>query len=88
MAQHPNLHYLGWVDVASPSFAKLANSCMGAVYPSASEGGGGAVAQLLHFGLLPIVTQTATVRAAPLGFEIESQPCKISVRDIWLRTFD
>jgi hypothetical protein len=23
-----------------------------------------------------------------IGFEIESQPCKISVRDIWLRTFD
>jgi hypothetical protein len=23
-----------------------------------------------------------------IGFEIESQPCKISVKDIWLRTFD
>ena len=23
-----------------------------------------------------------------IGFEIESQPCRISVRDIWLRTFD
>jgi len=23
-----------------------------------------------------------------IGFEIESQPCKISVRDIWLRSFD
>ena len=23
-----------------------------------------------------------------IGFEIESQPCKISVQDIWLRTFD
>lgn len=23
-----------------------------------------------------------------IGFEIESQPCKISVRNIWLRTFD
>jgi hypothetical protein len=23
-----------------------------------------------------------------IGFEIESQPCKISVRDIWLRKFD
>jgi Domain of Unknown Function (DUF1080) len=23
-----------------------------------------------------------------IGFEIENQPCKISVRDIWLRTFD
>ena len=24
----------------------------------------------------------------PIGFEIESQPCKVSVRDIWLRKFD
>jgi hypothetical protein len=23
-----------------------------------------------------------------IGFEIESQPCKIPVRDIWLREFD
>ena len=23
-----------------------------------------------------------------IGFEIESEPCKISVRDIWLRKFD
>ncbi|UOQ97083.1 hypothetical protein MUN81_17805 [Hymenobacter sp. 5317J-9] len=31
------------------------------------------MAQLLHFGLIPIATQTATVRAAHLGFEITSQ---------------
>jgi hypothetical protein len=27
-------------------------------------------------------------QAGRIGFEIESQPCKISVRDIWLRRFD
>ena len=27
-------------------------------------------------------------QAGYIGFEIESQPCKISVRDIWLRRFD
>ena len=27
-------------------------------------------------------------QAGLIGFEIESQPCKISVRDIWLRSFD
>jgi hypothetical protein len=27
-------------------------------------------------------------QAGLVGFEIESQPCKISVRNIWLRTFD
>lgn len=73
LSQYPNIHYLGWVDVASASFAKIANNCIGQVYPSASEGGGGSVAQLMHFGLIPVVTQTATVWGAFLGFEIESQ---------------
>jgi hypothetical protein len=30
----------------------------------------------------------ANNQSGNIGFEIESQPCKISVRDIWLRTFD
>jgi hypothetical protein len=37
---------------------------------------------LLHFGLLPIVTQTATVRAASLGFEIDSQDPDEIINDI------
>jgi hypothetical protein len=73
LSQHSNLHYMGWVDVTTAEFAKLANRCIATVYPSASEGGGGVVAQLLHFGLLPIVTETATVRGASLGFEIREQ---------------
>ena len=30
----------------------------------------------------------ANNQSGNIGFEIESQPCKISVRNIWLRTFD
>lgn len=73
LASHANLHYLGWVDVTTAEFAALANRCIGQVYPSASEGGPGAVAQLLHFGLVPIVTQSAAVRGAHLGWEIASE---------------
>lgn len=73
LATHPNLHYLGWVDVATDKFAALANQCIGQVYPSASEGGPGAVAQLLHFGLIPIVTRSAAVRGAHLGWEVASE---------------
>lgn len=84
LEQHSNLHYLGWVNVASSSFADTLHNCIGQVYPSASEGGGGVVAQLLHGGLIPIVTQTATVRAvaAGHGFEIESQAPAVVVADI------
>lgn len=81
LARHTNLHYLGWVDVTTPDFVKLANRCIGQVYPSASEGGPGAVAQLLHFGQVPIVTRSAAVRGAHLGWEIASEePADIIVQ--------
>ncbi|WP_188561487.1 glycosyltransferase [Hymenobacter frigidus] len=82
LARYPNLRYLGWVDVTSPAFAKVANGSIGQVYPSASEGGAGAVVQLLHFGLIPIVTQTAAACSAHLGFEIDSQEPEIIIADI------
>lgn len=62
--KYKNLHYLGWMDVGSVSFADIAHQCVGTVYVSSSEGGPGSVAQLTHFGLIPIVTETASVRAA------------------------
>ena len=74
LEQHPNLHYLGWTDVGSASFAALAHQCIGTVYVSSTEGGPGSVAQLTHFGLVPIVTETAAVRAAEAhGTVIRSQ---------------
>jgi len=82
LAQHANLRYLGWMDVASPEFAKVATRCIGQVYPSASEGGPGTVAQLLHFGLLPVVTRAAAVRGAHLGFEIESEEPAVIIEDL------
>lgn len=77
LAKHPNLHYLGWNDVGSESFAALAHQCIGTVYVSSTEGGGGGVAQLTHFGLVPIVTETAAVRVAEAhGIVIRSQEPK------------
>lgn len=72
--QYPNLHYLGWKDVSSPEFARIAHQCLATVYVSSTEGGPGSVAQLTHFGLIPVATETAAVRAAEeLGTVIRSQ---------------
>ena len=78
--KHPNLHYLGWVDVGTKAFTDIAHQCVGTVYVSSTEGGPGSVAQLTHFGLIPIVTETAAVRAAEaLGYVISSQePAEIT----------
>ncbi|MCC3158794.1 hypothetical protein LJ737_16235 [Hymenobacter sp. 15J16-1T3B] len=82
LAKHPNLKYMGWVDVGSRKFADLAQQCLGTVYLSASEGGGGAVVQLAHFGLIPITTETSTVREG-LATVIRSQePSEIIAQTI------
>jgi len=57
----PNIHTHGWIDVSSPEFVKIANSCLGIVYPSCSEGGGGCVIICMHAGLIPIVTYESSI---------------------------
>lgn len=71
LAKHPNIHSHGWMDVASQEFDAIARKCIGIVYPSAAEGGPGSVAQVLHWGLIPIVTKSALVRAETLGSIID-----------------
>jgi glycosyltransferase involved in cell wall biosynthesis len=57
----PNIHTHGWIDVSSSDFIKITNSCLGILYPSCSEGGGGCVITCMHAGLIPIVTYEASV---------------------------
>jgi glycosyltransferase involved in cell wall biosynthesis len=73
LKKHPNIVFHGPADVSSPEFMELAWNCIGAVYVSAAEGGPGSVAQLLHYGILPIVTKTSNVRAETLGYVIDSE---------------
>ncbi len=57
----PHIHAEGWIDVQSPRFRKLADSCAAIVYPSCSEGGGGSVITMMHAGLIPVVSREASV---------------------------
>lgn len=57
----PNIRTLGWVDVASAQFRDVARSCVGIVYASCAEGGGGSVITCMHAGLVPIVSREASV---------------------------
>lgn len=57
----PNIRTVGWVDVRSPGFARIARECIALVYPSCSEGQSGAVVTCLHAGLIPIVSRESGV---------------------------
>ncbi|MBE9211796.1 glycosyltransferase [Plectonema cf. radiosum LEGE 06105] len=59
--QTPNIHTIGWVDVNSQKFIDIVNSCLGIVYPTCSEGGGGCVINCMHTGLIPIVSYESSV---------------------------
>ena len=57
----PNINTIGWVDIDSKEFESILKQCIGIVYPSCAEGGGGSVIICMHGGLIPIVTHEASV---------------------------
>ncbi|WP_336231513.1 glycosyltransferase [Scytonema sp. PRP1] len=59
--QTANIHTVGWIDINSQKFRDILNNCVGIVYPSCSEGGGGSVINCMHAGLIPIVSYEASV---------------------------
>ncbi len=63
----PNIHAHGWVDVAGDEFSDICSSCVGLVYPTASEGGGGSAISCMHMGLIPILSYEASVDTESFG---------------------
>ena len=68
----PNIHTLGWVDVAGPAFADLIDSHLGLVYPTCSEGGGGSAITCMHAGMIPLLSREASVDIGENGFLLDS----------------
>jgi glycosyltransferase involved in cell wall biosynthesis len=56
-----NIRTVGWVDAAGVEVQNIARNCLGVVFPSCSEGGGGSVITCMHLGLIPIVSHEASV---------------------------
>jgi len=66
----PNIHPIGWIDITSAEFIDLCRKCVGMIYPSCSEGGGGSVIQCMHAGLIPIVSFESSVDIGSFGVEL------------------
>jgi glycosyltransferase involved in cell wall biosynthesis len=65
--QTSNIHTIGWVDVGSSGFVEITNKCIGLIYPSCSEGGGGGAITCMHAGLIPIVSYESSVDVGDFG---------------------
>jgi glycosyltransferase involved in cell wall biosynthesis len=74
--QTPNIHILGWIDIGSPEFIEITKNCVGLVYPSCSEGGGGSVISCMHAGVIPIVSYESSVDVDDFGVILKN--CSIA----------
>lgn len=61
MFERPNIHAAGWVDVRDNKFREIVSNCVGLVYPSCAEGGGGSAITCMHAGIIPLLTREASV---------------------------
>jgi glycosyltransferase involved in cell wall biosynthesis len=68
----PNIHALGWVDVASAQFQDLARRCAYVVHPTCSDGQAGSLVQALHEGLIPIATREGGLDLDDFGVLLEN----------------
>lgn len=60
-----NIAPVGWVDVTSDVFTRIAASCIGLIYPSCSEGCTGIAVNCMHVGLIPVLSYQSGVDVAP-----------------------
>ncbi|HKN87493.1 MAG TPA: glycosyltransferase [Nitrospiraceae bacterium] len=68
----PNIHTIGWIDIADPKFFHLAQSCIAVVYPSCSEGASTAVITCLHTGLIPIMSYESGIDVHNFGLLLKT----------------
>lgn len=61
----PNIHLLGWLDLAGQEFRDVLSNCVAQVNFSASEGAGGSVLTGMHAGLIPVVNPETAVDVEP-----------------------
>ncbi|MEG3638621.1 glycosyltransferase [Magnetococcus sp. PR-3] len=70
LEQAPNIHFHGFLDLSTDAFKQQLAQCGFVFFPSASEAGGTSCLDAMVGGLIPIVTQEASVNVEPFGFTL------------------
>jgi hypothetical protein len=78
----PNIQYHGVADFQDVKTHEVFKKSCGHVYPSAWENGCATVAQTCHFGVIPILTDTANNPADHLGFRVSGNNRDALVNDV------
>ena len=71
-----NIHPVGWVDINGAKFKEMLNQCLGIIYPSCAEGGGGSVIDCMRAGVIPVVSYEASVDVNGNGVTLKD--CSLS----------
>lgn len=79
---YPNIVYHGTANFLDPQTQALFQKCRAHVYPSAWENGCATVAQTCHFGLIPILTDSANNPANHLGLTVSGKSREALVADV------
>jgi len=66
-----NIHTYGFINIQSKSFKGIVNKCAFTIFPSCSEGEPSSIINVMVYGLIPIVTNTAGIRIKDFGIEIK-----------------
>lgn len=74
----PNIHPIGWMDLASPQFGEIARTHAFILQLASAEGGAGSAIHGIHAGLLPICTRETSVDLMDFGVGVDS----IRIEDI------
>jgi hypothetical protein len=75
-----NIHTYGYKNIQSKSFKDIIGKCAFIIFPSCSEGEPSSVINVMVYGLIPIVTNTAGIRIKDFGIEIK-ELTNISVKE-------
>lgn len=66
----PNVHYVGWLDVAGDQYHEITHRCGYMLYPSISDGMPGSVVNAMAEGVIPILTDAAGMDCGGFGTRI------------------